>query len=206
MVNYSETAACTTGVILAGGRATRMGGRDKGLLQLAGKPMVEWVMAALKPQVADIIINANRNLDAYAAYGYRVVSDKLHGFCGPLAGIASSMESASTPYIVTTPCDSPLMPLDLAHRLYQALHVNRAEISVAHNGERLQPVFALLTCTLSNSLLSYLEAGERKIDTWYSRHKLAIVDFSDSADAFININTPFEIQAVESRLLPIHPC
>ena len=206
MVNYPETAACTTGVILAGGRATRMGGRDKGLLQLAGKPMVEWVMAALKPQVADIIINANRNLDAYAAYGYRVVSDKLHGFCGPLAGIASSMESASTPYIVTTPCDSPLMPLDLAHRLYQALHVNRAEISVAHNGERLQPVFALLTCTLSSSLLDYLEAGERKIDTWYSRHKLAIVDFSDSADAFININTSVEIQAVELRLLQVHPC
>jgi molybdopterin-guanine dinucleotide biosynthesis protein A len=206
MVNYQETAACTTGVILAGGRATRMGGRDKGLLPLAGKPMVEWVMAALKPQVVDIIINANRNLDAYAAYGYRVVSDKLHGFCGPLAGIASSMESASTPYIVTTPCDSPLMPLDLAHRLYQALHVNRAEISVAHNGERLQPVFALLTCTLSNSLLEYLKAGERKIDTWYSRHKLAIVDFSDSADAFININTPVEIQAVESRLLQVHPC
>jgi molybdenum cofactor guanylyltransferase len=206
MVNYQETAACTTGVILAGGRATRMGGRDKGLLPLAGKPMVEWVMAALKPQVADIIINANRNLDAYAAYGYRAVSDKLHGFCGPLAGIASSMESASTPYIVTTPCDSPLVPLDLAHRLYQALHANRAEISVAHNGERLQPVFALLTCTLSNSLLSYLEAGERKIDTWYSRHKLAIVDFSDSADAFININTPAEIQAVESRLLQARPC
>ena len=206
MVNYQETAACTTGVILAGGRATRMGGRDKGLLPLAGKPMVEWVMAALKPQVADIIINANRNLDAYAAYGYRVVSDRLHGFCGPLAGIASSMESASTPYIVTTPCDSPLVPLDLAHRLYQALHVNRAEISVAHNGERLQPVFALLTCTLSNSLLSYLEAGERKIDTWYSRHKLAIVDFSDSADAFININTPVEIQAIESRLLQVYPC
>jgi molybdenum cofactor guanylyltransferase len=206
MINYQQTAACTTGVILAGGRATRMGGRDKGLLQLAGKPMVEWVMAALKPQVADIIINANRNLDAYAAYGYRVVSDKLHGFCGPLAGIASSMESASTPYIVTTPCDSPLVPLDLAHRLYQALHVNRAEISVAHNGERLQPVFALLTCTLSSSLLSYLEAGERKIDTWYSRHKLAIVDFSDSVDAFININTPAEIQAVESRLLQVHPC
>jgi molybdopterin-guanine dinucleotide biosynthesis protein A len=183
-----------------------MGGRDKGLLPLAGKPMVEWVMAALNPQVADIIINANRNLDAYAAYGYRVVSDRLHGFCGPLAGIASSMESASTPYIVTTPCDSPLVPLDLAYRLYQALHINRAEISVAHNGERLQPVFALLTCTLSSSLLSYLEAGERKIDTWYSRHKLAIVDFSDSADAFININTPVEIQAIESRLLPVHPC
>jgi molybdopterin-guanine dinucleotide biosynthesis protein A len=206
MVNYPETAACTTGVILAGGRATRMGGRDKGLLQLAGKPMVEWVMATLKPQVADIIINANRNLDTYAAYGYRVVSDKLHGFCGPLAGIASSMESASTPYIVTTPCDSPLVPLDLAHRLYQALHINRAEISVAHNGERLQPVFALLTCTLSSSLLDYLAAGERKVDTWYSRHKLAIVDFSDSTDAFININTPAEIQAVESRLLQVHPC
>jgi molybdopterin-guanine dinucleotide biosynthesis protein A len=206
MVNYQETAACTTGVILAGGRATRMGGRDKGLLPLAGKPMVEWVMAALKPQVTDIIINANRNLDTYAAYGYRVVSDRLHGFCGPLAGIASSMESASTPYIVTTPCDSPLVPLDLAHRLYRALRVNRAEISVAHNGERLQPVFALLECAILNSLLDYLEAGERKIDTWYSRHKLAIVDFSDRPESFVNINTPDEIEAVASRLLPIHPC
>ncbi len=195
-----------TGVILAGGRATRMGGQDKGLVQLAGMSLIQHVIAALKPQVREILINANRNREAYAAYGYPVVPDRLEGFCGPLAGIASAMESASTPYIVTAPCDSPFVPHDLVHRLYEALSGNQAEISAAHDGERLQPVFALLKCELSSSLLSYLKSGERKIDTWYDRHRLAIADFSDLPEAFVNINTPEEIRAVELRLLQSHPC
>jgi molybdenum cofactor guanylyltransferase len=135
-----------------------------------------------------------------------VVPDRLEGFWGPLAGIASAMETASTPYIITTPCDSPFISQDLIPRLYKALIADHAEISVAHNGERLQPVFALLKCELLNSLLGYLNAGKRKIDTWYGTHRLAIVDFSDTPEAFININTPEEIKAIESRLLQTGLC
>jgi len=189
-----------TGVVLAGGRAQRMGGQDKGLLSLAGVPMVEHVLKALKPQVGRILINANRHQDLYAAYGYPVVPDVLEGFYGPLAGMASAMRAAATPYIVTAPCDSPFLPPDLVHRLYAALAVDQAEISTAHDGERLHPVFALLDCSLLPSLLNYLHGGGRKIETLYEQHRLAIADFSDRKDAFININTPEEIRIVEPRL------
>lgn len=206
MAGYISPYNCITGVVLAGGRATRMHGQDKGLIPLAGVPLIQYVLAALKPQVANIIINANRNREAYTAYGYPVASDKLEGFCGPLAGMASAMGSASTPYIVTVPCDSPFVPRDLVRRLYKGLITDQAEISVVHNGECLQPVFALLNCELLSSLLSYLNAGKRKIDTWYGTHRLTIVDFSDTPEAFLNINTPEEIQAVESRLPQPDPC
>jgi molybdopterin-guanine dinucleotide biosynthesis protein A len=189
-----------TGVVLAGGRAQRMGGRDKGLLSLAGVPMVEHVLKTLEPQVGCILINANRHQDRYAVYGYPVVPDILEGFYGPLAGMASAMRAVATPYIITVPCDSPFVPPDLARRLYEALVANRAELSAAHDGERLQPVFSLLCCSLQEDLMNYLQGGGRKIETWYDQHRLAIADFSDRKDAFININTPEEIQAVESRL------
>jgi molybdenum cofactor guanylyltransferase len=189
-----------TGVVLAGGRAQRMGGQDKGLLSLAGVTMVEHVLNALKPQVGRILINANRHHDLYAAYGYPVVPDNLEGFCGPLAGMASAMQAASTTYIVTAPCDSPFVPPDLVRRLYESLAVKQAEISTAHDGERLHPVFALLDCSLLPSLLDYLHGGGRKIETWYNQHRLAIADFSGCKDVFFNINTPEEIRDVESRL------
>jgi molybdenum cofactor guanylyltransferase len=201
MAKPENIASHITGVVLAGGRATRMGGVDKGLLQLAGRPMVEYVIEAFKSQVNNIIINANRNQEVYAAYGYPVISDLLGGFCGPLAGIASAMQYAHTPYIVTAPCDSPFVPGNLTQKLYHAMTTDQVEISVAHNGERLQPVFALLKCELLPSLLSYLNAGERKIDSWYARHTLAIVDFSDQSDAFININTAEEIKTIERKVL-----
>ena len=198
--------ATITGVILAGGRATRMGGQDKGLLPLAGKAMVQHVIGALEPQVADIIINANRHPAEYARYGYRIMPDLLEGYCGPLAGIATALRAARTSYIVTAPCDSPFVPADLAMRLYRMLCQEAADIGIAHDGERLQPVFALLRCSLLGSLLCYLHEGERKVEPWYRQHPHVLCDFSDTPEAFINVNTPADITAAEDRLRGVTTC
>ncbi len=198
--------ADTTGVILAGGRATRMGGHDKGLVPLAGLFMVQHVIRALQPQVADIIINANRNPAEYARHGYRVLPDLLEGYCGPLSGIATGLRAARTRYVLTAPCDSPFVPDTLAERLHRALSNEDADIGIAHDGERLQPVFALIRCSLLDSLLAYLRAGERKVEPWYRQHPHALCDFSDTPEAFININTPVDIAAAEERLRGVATC
>lgn len=195
-----------TGIVLAGGRAQRMGGVDKGLMQLAGKPMVAHVLAALGPQVATIIVNANRNLDQYAAFGYRIAADTIGDYYGPLAGMASAMEIATTKYVLTVPCDSPLMARDLVARLYQALIQGCADIGVAHDGERMHPVFALLQRGLLPSLQEYLQSGERKIDRWFARHQVAIAYFADEPETFINVNDPQERAAVEARLVQVRAC
>jgi molybdopterin-guanine dinucleotide biosynthesis protein A len=195
-----------TGVVLAGGRGQRMGGVDKGLMPLAGKPMVTHVLAALCPQVATIVVNANRNLDQYAAFGYRVAADAIGDYYGPLAGMASAMEVATTNYVLTVPCDSPLMASDLVARLYQALAQEHAEIGVAHDGERMHPVFALLQRALLPSLQKYLQSGERKIDRWFARHNVAIAYFTDEPETFINVNDPEERAAVEARLGQVRAC
>lgn len=189
-----------TAVVLAGGQARRMGGQDKGLIELAGSPMIQHILDAIAPQVGKVIINANRNQEIYGHYGYPVIADELGGFCGPLAGMASSMRAVDTPFIVTVPCDSPFVPKDLVERLYLRMIHKDADISVAHNGERIQPVFVLLKTTLLNSLLDFLQKGERKIDKWFDNHKLAIADFSDKPETFININTRDELIRIESRL------
>lgn len=183
-----------------------MGGQDKGLIAVGGEPMIAHVIARLKPQVAGLVVNANRNLGAYGAYGYPVLPDLLEGYCGPLAGMASAMRAVPTPYILSVPCDSPFVPADLLQRLAGALAEEAAEIAVAHNGERMQPVFALIACELLPSLLEFLEAGERKIDRWYATRRMAIADFSDQPEAFLNLNTPEDIEAVELRLRPVAAC
>ena len=188
-----------TGIILAGGRARRMGGQDKGLLSLSGKPMIEQVLATLKPQVAKLIINANRNLDAYGAYGYPVVADEYGEFCGPLAGMASGMKAATTPLVLTVPCDAPFIPNDLAARLYAALVHEQAEISVVRWAGRLQPVFTLMQSSLLSSILAFLETGERKIDKWFTEHHWSIADFADLPNAFININSTTELASIDCR-------
>ncbi len=200
MVDADDIRSRLTGVILAGGRAQRMGGQDKGLCPVAGRAMIEHVLDILRPQVLDTVINANRNLESYAAYGCRVVSDTLEGYLGPLAGFVSAMRAAQTPCILTAPCDSPFLPHDLGLRLYRAMRAEDAEIAVAHDGGRMQPVFALLRCSLRPALMSYLEGGGRKIDQWYSDRRVALADFSDAKKAFININTPEEVAAVEALL------
>lgn len=189
-----------TAVILAGGRAQRMGGQDKGLLPLLGKPMIEYIIESLRPQVGQILINANRNLGLYQQYGYPVVSDTIGEYFGPLAGMATAIQTAQTEYVVTVPCDSPLVPQDLVATLYKNLQDNQAELSVAHDGERMQPVFALLRHDLLPSMLKYLEAGGRKIDTWYVQHNLALADFSHSKNAFMNINSLGDQAAIEKHL------
>jgi molybdopterin-guanine dinucleotide biosynthesis protein A len=188
-----------TAVILAGGQARRMGGQDKGLIELSGTPLIEYVIAVLQPQLENIVINANRNAGIYASYGFPVIADDYEGYNGPLAGIASCMKAIDTEYLITTPCDTPLLPQDLVSRMFVSLEENQAEISVADSGERLQPVFSLIKCSLLDSLLDYLDAGERKIDRWFKQHRMITVDFSDQPDTFLNVNTPEDIKEMESR-------
>ena len=186
-------------VILAGGMGRRMGGRDKGQLILDGRPLIEYVLEAIQPQVNTILINANRHQTEYGRYGYPVIPDLLEGFQGPLAGFASGMRAATTPYIVTLPCDGPCLAPDLVTRLERALHNMHADIAVAHDGQRLQPVYALLPTRLLNSLEEFLAAGERKIDRWYAQHNMAFADFSDAVDTFRNINTPQDQQRIQQE-------
>jgi molybdenum cofactor guanylyltransferase len=189
-----------TAVILAGGKARRMDGEDKGLITLQGRPMIDYIISAMRPQAGDIIINANRNAEQYGAFGLPVVADMLGDYFGPLVGMATGMHTTDKPYIVTVPCDSPFIPGTLVETLYRALEDQQADISVAHDGARMQPVFALLRCELLPGLLAYLNEGGRKIDTWYDRHRLALADFSGSPDTFMNLNTPEDRIALESRI------
>ena len=190
-----------TAVVLAGGRARRMGGEDKGLIEVAGKPMAAHTIDVLRPQTAEVIVNANRNADAYRAItGCRVIADTVGGFAGPLAGMASALEASATRLLLTAPCDSPLVTGELGPRLHAARARDDAEIAVAHDGERMQPVFALLTRSLLPDLLAFLRAGERKIDTWYATRHTVTADFSDILDTFLNVNTPRERDRLEQRL------
>jgi molybdopterin-guanine dinucleotide biosynthesis protein A len=189
-----------TAVILAGGKARRMNGEDKGLLPIAGQPMVSWVMALIKPQVGGLLLNANRNQPAYEALGATVVSDELADFQGPLAGMAAGMQAAATDYVAFIACDSPLLPADIIQRLAHALIAHDADIAVAHDGHRLQPVCALLKRNLLPSLLLTLTGGERKVDHWYALHHAVEADLSDAPDAFINANTPEQLADIEQRL------
>ena len=187
-----------TAVILAGGQGRRMGGLDKGLIEFDGRPLVEILIDKLRPQGVNIIVNANRNQAQYAAYGYPLAPDRLADYQGPLAGFASAMAAASTEYILTLPCDSPLLVPDYVERFRRDRNRSTAVICVAHDGERLQPVHALLRVGLMPSLQTFLDRGERKIDRWYAQHDFHRVDFSDCADMFRNINTPADQQALES--------
>jgi len=186
-----------TGVVLAGGRATRMGGSDKGLLAFKGRPLVTYALDALTQVVGPILINANRNQEAYAAFGYPVIADQTSAFDGPLAGLLSAMRCARTPYVMTVPCDSPLIEGVLLERLYQTLRAENAEICAAHDGERLHPVFLVAECRLASSLEAYLASGQRKIDRWLNQHRLALADYSDHPELFANVNTPEELAALE---------
>ncbi len=190
----------TTGIILAGGRARRMGGLDKGLVMIHDRPMIAHVIDALRPQVAAVLINANRNRERYQRLGCAVVADQDGDYLGPLAGFAAGMRAARTKYVAVVPCDSPLLSGDLVRRLYRALAGAGARIAVAHDGERLQPVFALLERSLLGDLAGYLADGERKIDRWYERQGFATADCSEVAGSFRNINEPADQRALEEQL------
>jgi molybdopterin-guanine dinucleotide biosynthesis protein A len=195
-----DERALITAVILAGGEGRRMGGEDKGLIEISGRRMVEHVLARIVPQVGRVIINANRNRTSYARLGHSVFSDELNDFQGPLAGVATALAQIDTPFLLTLPCDSPAPPEDLAARLYRALETQQADIAVAHDGQRLHPVFALLRRELLPSLRDYLAAGDRKIDLWFERHHSIAVDFADEAEAFLNVNSPADRTDLERHL------
>ena len=181
-----------TGIVLAGGQGRRMGGVDKGLQQLRGKPMVAWVLERLAPQVDEILVNANQNPEAYARFGHRVVPDAIGGFAGPLAGLHAGLSAAAHPLAVTVPCDSPFLPLDLVARLREALGAN--DLAVAKTGDQPHPVFSLVRCAVLAHLTAFLAGGGRKIDAWYASLKVVEVPFDDEADAFRNINTREELK------------
>ena len=186
-----------TGVVLAGGLGRRMGGVDKGLVDFLGKPMVAHVIQRLQPQVDEILINANREIERYTALGYPVISDDIAGFAGPLAGLHKGMSMASHPYVLTVPCDSPLLPMNLTSRLMNGLIERDADLAVAKTGSQAHPVFCLCRKTLLANLESYLQNGGRKIDDWYSTLEVAEVLFDDNPQAFTNVNTPEELSCLE---------
>ena len=179
-----------TALILAGGRGSRMGGLDKGLLPFRGTCLAGAVLDAVRSQVGAVVVSANRNLDDYARLGAPVVRDSLPGFQGPLAGILAGLEQASTPYLLTLPCDGPFFGPDLVARLSAALTAAAAEVAVAHDGERLQAAYALVRRDLAPDLRSAIEAGERKTQAWYRTRDWIQVDFADHPEWFLNLNTP----------------
>jgi molybdenum cofactor guanylyltransferase len=199
-----------TGLILAGGRGSRMGGVDKGLQNFNGIPLALHTLMRLGPQVESVMVNANRNLSAYESFGAAVWPDVSADFAGPLSGFLVGLERAETPYVLTVPCDTPRLPLDLAQRLADALIRADADIAMAAAPEaqadgrteiRTQPVFCLLKIELSESLVKFTHAGGRKIDAWTAQHTTVVVPFDAPTDdplAFANVNTLSELQALEN--------
>jgi molybdenum cofactor guanylyltransferase len=187
-----------TAVILAGGQGRRMGGQDKGLIEFDGQPLVAILIDRLEPQISNIMINANRNRERYLAFGYPVVSDQLDDYQGPLAGFACAMNAVDTDFILTLPCDGPLLAPDYVTRFIASQVQTGAPICVADDGERLQPVHALIRIDLLSSLNAYLDSGDRKIDRWYAMHDFAHTDFSDCVDMFRNINTPSDQASMQA--------
>ena len=188
-----------TGLVLAGGQGSRLGGQDKGLVEIAGRPLISHVLARFAPQVDAVLVNANRNLDTYAAYGHPVVADSHADYPGPLAGIASGLEACRGPLLAVTPCDTPFLPTDLVARLYAALTLHAAEIAIARVAGEMQPVFALMRGTLGPALDAFLRGKRRKLLAWYEQHRLAVADFED-LDAFRNLNTAEECALAASAL------
>ena len=190
-----------TAVILAGGKGRRLEGQDKGLVIYKGKALIQHVIERIQSQVGTIVINANRNQETYASYGYPTISDEMSNFQGPLAGFATAMKTVKTDYIITLPCDGPSLPLDLVQRMLSKLNAFEDTsncIAVAHDGEWLQPVHALIPIALIDSLEAFLANGDRKIDLWYAKHDLVLVDFSDQSDAFFNINKKEQLGGIHN--------
>lgn len=193
MISNTDISA----VIIAGGKGSRLGGLDKGLMLYNNQPFIAAIIARIQPQVADVYINANRNQARYAQYNYPVFSDISSDYQGPLAGFVSAMQQVKTPYIITVPCDAPHLPHDLVFRLRNAMHKQQTEIAIVHDGERSQFLHALLPITLQSDLLHFLQQGKRSVGLWYRQHSIALADFSDQPQAFMNINTAQQYQQLE---------
>jgi len=210
LMTHSISSQDITGIILAGGRANRMGGVDEGLQNFNGMALALHTLMRLSPQVSDVMINANRNLSAYESFGASVWPDASADFAGPLSGFLVGLERCETPYLLTVPCDTPRFPLDLANRLAEALEASDGDIAMAAGFEtdeqgnktiRTQPVFCLLRCELLESLVQFTHNGGRKIDAWTAQHKTIVVNFDKPTDdvyAFANANTVQELVNLET--------
>jgi len=174
-----------------------MGTVDKGLKPLRGKPMVQWVAERFAPQVDEVLVNANQNIDKYQILGYKVIPDEIGGFAGPLAGLHRGLTEAAHNLVATSPCDSPFLPSDLIARLRAAMNEVGAELAVAKTGDQPHPVFCLCKKSVLPGLTDFLAGGGRKIDAWYAKLKVVEVLFDDQPDAFSNINTVEELQVFE---------
>ena len=189
-----------TGLILAGGKSTRMGGLDKALLPLNGRPMIEWVIDRFRPQVSSLILNTNSGETALATLGYPIIADAIADYPGPLAGLHAGMGRAETSLLACVPCDAPLLPCDMVVRLHQALAAAEADIAVARTSSGLQPTFLLCRCTLRSSIEVFLAEGGRAFRHWLARQHCVEVAFSDEA-AFSNINTPQDMERIAVSLV-----
>jgi molybdopterin-guanine dinucleotide biosynthesis protein A len=186
-------------VVLAGGRGQRVGGLDKGWIELGSRPLIAHVLARFAPQASEIIISANRNLDRYAGFGHAVLADEVPGFAGPLAGLLAAFSRARFGLVCTVPCDSPFVPLDLVVRLHSAMEENEADVAVARTGDRIHPVFALYRRDLRTTLGDYLASGERMVQAWQARQRRVEVSFDDTPEGFRNINTLEELAKLRRR-------
>lgn len=194
----SVTRSMITGVVLAGGQGTRMGGKDKGLISIAGHSLVEHLCAALAPQTATLIINANRNCEHYQRLGYPVVSDANDDYSGPLAGLLATLHSCTTQYLVSVPCDAPLLPRNYVLRMFT--HLQQQQACVAMVDDQIQPVHVLLKRSSIDSLEKFIAQGGRKVGDWVRSLNPAIADFSDCPECFWNMNTPEELQHIKDHL------
>ncbi len=186
-----------TGLILAGGKGSRMGGVDKGLQAFRGRRLIDHVYERLAPQVGGVVINANQNQDAYRTFGVRVVSDAIGGYAGPLAGFHAGLSVSKRPFLASVPCDSPFLPEDLIARLHARIDETGAELAVAKTGDQAHPVFSMMRRGVLDHLSDYLKEGGRKIDAWYATLNVVEVAFDDEAEAFSNINTLEELASYE---------
>ncbi|MEN8170029.1 MAG: molybdenum cofactor guanylyltransferase MobA [Pseudomonadota bacterium] len=195
-----QTQPSITTVILAGGAARRMGGEDKGLTRLNNKAMIAYVIERLSGQSSSLLINCNRSQREYAEFGYPLFEDSIAGGLGPLAGLLSALEQSDSDYVLSVPCDTPLLPTDLIERMLQTIEQEHAEVCTVNDGDRLHPVVLLVKRSVLTGLRSYLTDGGRKVHDWFYSVAHCSADFSDQPEAFININTPEQLVTLQQRL------
>ncbi|MGJ8620392.1 MAG: molybdenum cofactor guanylyltransferase MobA [Methylophilaceae bacterium] len=192
--------ASVSAVILSGGRATRMNGLDKGLVTLHNKPLIQHVVERITPQVNEVLINANRKIEQYQTFNLPILQDDNPNFIGPLAGFSLGLKHCKHDYLITVPCDSPLLPGNLAERLMKGLINHSADIAVAKSAGNNHPVFSLMNKSVLPSLLAYIEQGGHKVSTWQKSLQYIEVEFNDCNEAFINLNTFEELDTLALKL------
>ena len=192
-ISLQTCCANTTAIVLAGGQGMRMHGKNKGLVTFLGKPLVWHVLNRIAPQVGHVVISANRDLAAYAHYAYPIITDKQHDACGPLAGIVAALTAVQTEYVLIVPCDTPFLPGDLVVRLASSMIEQDTALAVAHDGERMQPLVALMRRKVAAAAQDLFDAGDRTVKTWLLTHAPTVVGFTDQPAAFQNMNSDMDL-------------